>query len=59
VDADARVLRDRLRQRRPLEADEIHVDAGGGERVRVVQHTRAPPEISEGDDDGSHGMGLF
>ena len=41
-------------QRRPLEADEIDVDAIGRQRLRVVPHAGAASQISERNDGGSH-----
>ena len=51
---DPRIAGDRLRQRRPFEADEVDVHARRGERVRVVQHAGAPSQVSERDNGGSH-----
>ncbi len=54
VNRDPRVGRDRLRQRHPLETDEVDVDAIRRERLRVIAHAGASAQISENDDGSSH-----
>ena len=54
MDGDSRLRGNRPRQGGAFEADEVHVNPVGSERQRVVPHTGAASEISEGDDGGSH-----
>ena len=56
--ADPRLVGDRARKRRALEADQIDIDAVGRERMRVVLHAGASSQISERDDGGSHVAGI-
>ena len=59
MDGNARIVGNALGQRRPFEADEIDVDAVRHQRVRVVLHAGASPQISERNNGGSHsGNGL-
>src|SRR6185295_8744195 len=54
VNGDPRIVRNPLGQRRAFEADEIDVDAVRYQRVRVVLHAGASPQISERNHGGSH-----
>jgi hypothetical protein len=46
MNADPWIAADRLRHRRPFEADEVDVHARRGQRARVVQHACAPAQVS-------------